>query len=193
MSCVLECNCPSGEVCGMPDINSYRYIENKVTGQRIIFVRTAEETNGKLLEMDAVYAPLSDEPPLHYHAHQTEQFCVAEGELTIRMNGYIRTYGKGSVLSIPPGQCHSMWNAGHIPARVTWRVIPALKTQEFLVTLSELANSGKTNRKGVPSIPRMVSLLLKYKASFRLHRPPMWMIYVLFFACTPMRLFKRYQ
>jgi len=193
ISYILYCNRPSREFCGMTACNNHRYIENKVTGQRIIFVRTAEETNGELLEMEAVYAPLSEEPPLHYHAYQWEHFSVSEGELTIRMNGEIQTYGKGSVVSVPSGERHSMWNAGHIPARVIWRVIPALKTQEFLVTLSELANNGKTNKKGVPSLPRMVSLLLKYKASFRLHRPPIWILYILFFACAPLSIFKRYQ
>ena len=48
-------------------------------GERLTFLKTATETNGDLLEMEAIYNPNSPQPPLHYHPYQEEQFRVLSG------------------------------------------------------------------------------------------------------------------
>ena len=54
-------------------------------GERLAFRRTAAETNGDLLEMEATYNPHSPQPPLHYHPYQDEQFRVLSGTFRTRV------------------------------------------------------------------------------------------------------------
>lgn len=143
---------------------------NQATGQIIRFLRTGEETEGQLLEMETVYESFSDEPPSHFHPRQEEVFEIRSGELTIRINSEIRTYKAGERIYIKRGVHHSMWNAGSRPAVVNWKVMPALDTAEFLTTLTILANTGKTNEKGIPAMPMMIYLLNKYRKSFCLSK-----------------------
>lgn len=160
-------------------------ITNKITGQRIRFIRTAEDTGGELLEMETVYSSFSDEPPIHYHPAQEEFFQVLSGELTVRIDADVKIYRTGAVIHIAPGLRHSMWNSGHLEARVNWKVYPAMDTANFLISLTALANMDRTNKKGIPSLPVMVFLLNKYKTSFRLQKPAMWLIRLLYLVFSP--------
>ncbi len=52
-----------------------RVIENG-KGERMVFLKTGDETGGELLEMEAHYRPNSPRPPEHFHPHQHERFEV---------------------------------------------------------------------------------------------------------------------
>jgi len=168
-------------------------ITNHVTGQVIRFIKKGSDTHGELLEMEAVYASFSNEPPLHFHPFQEEFFEVLAGELTVRIASEIRTYRKGEIVHVKPGMHHSMWNAGYADAMVNWKVYPALDTEQFLTTLTELANQGQTNMVGVPSLPLMLFLLKKYKATFRLAKLNGKSLSILSALFAPIFLFKQYK
>lgn len=162
-----------------------REIKNNITGQVIRFIKTGKETNGEFLEIEAVYEAYGLEPPEHYHPEQKEVFEIISGELSVRINSVLKTYTKGDVLHIKPGVKHSMWN-GHVNnAIVNWKIYPALNTEEFLTTMTLLANKGLTNDKGVPKLPLMIYLLNKYKASIRLSKISLGVIGSLFFLLKP--------
>jgi len=166
---------------------------NQVTGQVIRFLQTGEDTNGRLLKMESIYAPFSDEPPVHYHPMQDEYFKVLAGELAVRLAGNIRVYAAGEEIHIKPGTPHSMWNAGSVETLVTWKVVPALDTEQFLRTMTELANAGDTNVKGVPPLPVMVYLLKKYNKTFRISKPPIGVIKTLFVLLKPLFAMRRFK
>lgn len=65
---------------------------NPVRGQRLVFRRTAQETNGALVEVEAFYQPTSVTPVAHFHPHQEEYFEVFSGSMTIRVNGQEHIY-----------------------------------------------------------------------------------------------------
>ena len=59
-------------------------------GERIVFVKTAAETGGELLEMEAHYTPGRRPPPEHYHPHQEERFTGITGKMAARVGGTTR-------------------------------------------------------------------------------------------------------
>jgi quercetin dioxygenase-like cupin family protein len=98
-------------------------------GLRLRFVRTAAETGGELLEMEATYAGGGDPPPEHLHPRQAERFEVLEGSFRTVVDGRERRYGAGETFEVPAGTPHRM--AAEVPSRVRWEVRPALRTAEF--------------------------------------------------------------
>jgi quercetin dioxygenase-like cupin family protein len=101
-------------------------------GFRLRFVRTAAETGGELLEMEASYAG-GDLPPEHWHPSQHENFEVLEGAVKTIVDGVDRRYETGERFEVPAGVRHQMTGDG--PARVRWEVRPALRTAEFFARL----------------------------------------------------------
>src|SRR3712207_5857350 len=125
-------------------------LDNPVSGQRIIFRKTAADTGGELLEVESVYTrPTPSRPPVHYHPRQEERFAVLSGRLNVLVDGRERTLEEGEVLTVPPGVRHEMW-AEEAGVRVSWQTRPAMKTEAFFETIWGLAKVGKADEKGVP-------------------------------------------
>jgi quercetin dioxygenase-like cupin family protein len=105
-------------------------------GERIVFVRTAADTAGEVLEMEAHYSPGRRPPPEHYHPHQEERFTGIQGTVTARIRGIERTLAPGDEVAVAPGVKHTFWNAGTKEARLRWEVRPALATEELFEELA---------------------------------------------------------
>lgn len=144
----------------------------QVEKQRIVLRKTANETAGALLEMEAYYKPGSQYPPEHYHPLQDEHFEVTEGTLHVRLNGVQMTYVAGQSFDIPRGTSHSFRNGGDDEASVIWQVRPALKTQQFYETLWGLAADGKTNQVGMPNLLQIAVMMQDYADEFVPSSPP---------------------
>jgi mannose-6-phosphate isomerase-like protein (cupin superfamily) len=140
--------------------------------QRIMLRKTASETAGALLEMEAFYKPGGKYPPDHYHPHQDERFEVLAGSVNVRRGGVEMTYSAGQSFDVPRGTAHTFRNGGGEEARVIWQVRPALKTQQFYETLFGLAADGRTNRDGVPHLLQLAVMLQDYGDEFVLSSPP---------------------
>ena len=162
-----------------------QYLVNSRTGQSFLFLTTAKDSGGDILEIESSYPPFSEEPPVHYHPAQEECFTIVSGDLTVRIHGEIKVYSPGDVLRIKPGVPHSMWNAGWSKTVVSWQVYPAMETEYFLETMVDLANHGKTDEKGVPGLITMLHLLKTYKHVFRLFRPHFMILQILFVLLAP--------
>lgn len=102
-------------------------------GFRLRLVRTAAETDGELLEMEAGYGGTGGLPPEHLHPRQRERFEVLEGTIRAVVDGTERRYGPGETFEVPAGTPHAMAAEG--PSRVRWEVRPALRTAEFFERL----------------------------------------------------------
>lgn len=102
-------------------------------GFRLLLVRTAAETGGEVLEMEATYGGTSGLPPEHFHPRQAERFEVLEGTVRTVIGGTERRYAQGETFEVPAGTPHQM--AGDGPARVRWEVRPPLRTAEFFERL----------------------------------------------------------
>ncbi len=102
-------------------------------GFRLRLVRTGNETDGELLEMEASYGGTGDLPPAHFHPRQAERFEVLEGAVRTVVDGAERRYEAGETFEVPAGVVHQMTGDG--PARVNWQIRPALRTAEFFERL----------------------------------------------------------
>jgi hypothetical protein len=67
---------------------------------RLRFLRTAADTNGELVEMEATYRPGSVEPLEHFHPRQEEHFEVVSGSLRARVGTDDRSLPAGDELDI---------------------------------------------------------------------------------------------
>ena len=148
-------------------------LNNQLTEkQQIVLRKTAKQTDGALLEMEATYKPGGKFPPLHYHPLQDEHFEVIKGQVEVRIGDQQATYAAGQAFDIPRGTPHTFRNSGAEEASVIWQVRPALKTQEFYETLWGLAADGKTNQDGVPHLLQAAVMMQAYADEFVLSSPP---------------------
>jgi quercetin dioxygenase-like cupin family protein len=138
---------------------------NQAGGQRLIMRRVAAETGGQLLEMEAVYAPGGQPPPVHAHPHQEERFTALAGLMRVRVAGHERQLAAGDTLVIPAGTPHTMWNDGSEEVRLRWEVRPALRSEDFFEELYGLAGTGR------PPLLRLGALFRAYRDEFRLTSP----------------------
>ena len=168
-------------------------ITNHQSGQSIRFLKTAKDTGGKLLEMESFFQPRSTEPVAHYHPIQEENFTVLDGTLQVRINGVVQQLKAGSQLHVAPNTVHSMWNAGEVPARVSWRVSPALETEYFLENGIGLANDGKLAKNGMPPLLQTVLIARRFSGVFRITKPPYPVQRLLFAVLAPIAYLKGYR
>jgi mannose-6-phosphate isomerase-like protein (cupin superfamily) len=147
-------------------------ITNPIVGLSLLFVKTAADTGGELLEMDATYEPSSAEPVVHFHPRQSERFEILEGVLRARIGDAERELQAGETLDIEAGVPHAMWNQGPAQARTRWQTRPALRTENFFESTFRLAREGKTNEKGLPGPLQLAVIAGEYRDEFRTTSPP---------------------
>jgi quercetin dioxygenase-like cupin family protein len=102
-------------------------------GFRLRLIRTADQTEGELLEMEATYSGSGGMPPEHLHPQQVERFEVLDGEIRTIIDGAERRYERGESFEVPAGTPHRMTAEG--PSRMRWEIRPALRTAEFFERL----------------------------------------------------------
>ena len=161
-------------------------LTNPVTGFRLHFRRTAAETNGELLEVEATYAAFSARPPEHYHPEQREDFEMLAGGVRVCIAGTVRDLGPGEKLRIGVGVRHAMWNPRGEEARMLWQVRPALKTEALFEVLMFLAERGRTDRRGAPRLLDLAVLSRHYRREMALARPPRAVQALVFGALAPL-------
>ena len=149
-----------------------RVLLNRVTGQRLIFRRTAAQTRGRLLELELVYPPGGFRPLDHLHPEQEATVEVLEGTLRARVEGRPRSIAAGDVLVLPAGARHAVWNPGPTEARAVWLTYPALASEALLETLWALGRLGRTDRRGLPGVLQVAVLLRAYSHEVQLAWPP---------------------
>jgi quercetin dioxygenase-like cupin family protein len=119
---------------------------------RIVFRRTAQETERSLLEFDFFLAGRGVIAEEHLHPVQHERFEVIAGQVKGLVAGRARTAGPGDEVTVPPGVRHAWWNAGDETAHLRVQFRPALATETLFETFFALARSGRTDERGVPNL-----------------------------------------
>ena len=147
-------------------------IENPVTGERLVFKKTAAETNGEYVLFECFVEPSGFVAAAHVHPYQEERFQIIEGSVTFKLNGRELPTEPGDVVLVPPGMKHQFWNAGADEARFACEVRPALDFEQLIETMFSLAQAGKTNRKGMPNPLRLAVIAKAHFDTVRLPFPP---------------------
>jgi quercetin dioxygenase-like cupin family protein len=151
-------------------------IVNPVTGHRIIFRKTTQDTDGELLQMDWIGRPGWKAGPAHVHSFQEERFEVIAGTLGSHVAGVEHTHKPGDEVIVPAGTTHTAWNAGEeeeVHALVELR--PAtMRSETMLETVFGLAQHGKLSKAGIPRNPFRLALIVHdYEDQIYLARPPL--------------------
>jgi len=148
------------------------HLTNAATGQRIVFRRTAADTNGALVEVESFLPAGQSAPPEHVHPFQEERVEVVSGIVFVRLGGRPCLLRAGDILIVPPGVPHAITNGGGDEAHLMWQASPALKTEAFLETMWGLAQAGKTDRHGVPGPFQRAVMMREFGNEIRLARTP---------------------
>lgn len=155
-------------------------IVNPLTGQRMVFLETGEETGGELLRIDS-YNPPS--PPLegeHVHPFQESGAEVISGSLRFSVSGEERSVKAGESITIPANTPHLFWNDGEEEAHSVQWFKPALTIDRFFETYFALARDGKLDEKGLPYFWRLAVMVPYFGDDIRLPSPP-WTVQKAFF------------
>lgn len=137
-------------------------IFNPVTGDRIVFLRTAAETEGELVEFDDFWTKPGHRAPGHLHPKMEESWEVFRGTPCFRIGDEDILATTGDVVVAPPGVSHMGWNAGDDEVYVRVRMRPALRWEDFMIALFGLAEAGHTDEEGIPEPELAVQLLSEF-------------------------------
>lgn len=143
-------------------------IENPRTGQRMVFITERPE----LLEIETVNRPSSVREPVHVHPQQESGARVTAGTLRFWVDGVESTVGAGASITIPAGTPHHFSNDGPDDAHAVQWFRPALRTREFFETLFALANDGRIDAKGMPSLMQLAVMVPEFSHEIRTTSPP---------------------
>ncbi len=138
-------------------------ISNVVTGERITWIETAQDTNGARLVFNFSVKPGGRLPVMHLHPQQSETFQMERGHFWVKLNNEVRELTAGDQLTIAPGEPHTWWNEGNEDAHMRVTFAPALNTEVFLEQFFGLANDGRTKPDGTPSFLQIMAMANRYQ------------------------------
>src|ERR671914_1936124 len=147
-------------------------LENPITGEVLVFHRTATETDGESVLVETIVRPHGFVAAAHVHPYQTERFEVLEGALGLRVGDRELVARPGDVATVAPGTPHRFWNAGESDARFLCEVRPALQFESLIETMFTLAAEGRTNRRGLPNPLQLAVIARAHFDTVRLPFPP---------------------
>jgi mannose-6-phosphate isomerase-like protein (cupin superfamily) len=146
---------------------------NTLTGEKAVFVETAEETEGRRIVVDFAVEPGGFVPGgEHLHSTCSEHLEVRAGRITFDVGGEEREVGAGEEITVVPGTWHRWWNAGDDEVRIRARVEPAIRFQEAIVVFWGMCSDGLTNDEGQPSPLLGALVATRYSREIRYRRPP---------------------
>jgi quercetin dioxygenase-like cupin family protein len=147
-------------------------LENPASGDRLVFLRTAAETGGEVLEYELEFVPRGFAVRDHLHPRQEERHEVLDGELGIVVGGRERRLGAGDVEVVPPRTAHRIFavDGGRVRARFALR--PALESEVLLETLFGLARDGKVGASGDPGLLQLAVIFRDFSELGHPTRPP---------------------
>lgn len=135
---------------------------NPAGGERIVFLQTAADTGGRLLEMDDFWTRPGHRTSEHIHPEMQERWEIIAGSVCFRIAGVERIAGPGEVVIAPAGAPHMAWSADAAPVHLRIQMRPALRWERFVERLFALARDGRTDERGMPDSTPMIELLREF-------------------------------
>lgn len=148
-------------------------IWNPLTGEKAVFVASAEESGGARILVDFAveeggFVPGGE----HIHDACSEHFEVRQGRITFVLDGDERTLTAGDEATVEPGTWHRWWNAGEGEVQARVRIEPALRFEEAILAFWGLCADGHTNAEGRPSPLFGALIATRYRPELRYREPP---------------------
>ena len=154
-------------------------LENPVSGERITFLQTAADTDGRLLEFELELAEDGHVPGAHVHPEQEERFHVLEGTMQFRLGLRKIVAGPGETVVVPAGRVHRFANGGEGTARVRVEVEPALDMEQLSRPRSSSRTRATRRARACPSRCTSPCSSAAYEREVRAPFPPAWVVRVL--------------
>ena len=127
-----------------------REIYNPVQRDRVIFLKTADETDGEFTLVELEVAPGGGNP-LHFHTTFTERFTVEAGELGAQIGKRRLTLRAGEGELVPVRVAHRWFNPSTETVRARVELRPGCSGFEEALRISYgLARDGRMTAKGIP-------------------------------------------
>ena len=108
-----------------------RNIQDPLTGQHLMFLETAADTEGTSLRAEVRLEP-GGFVPRHLHVRQDERLEVLAGAVRFRSRGEDRVLGPGDTSVITRRHIHRVANAGPGEARFVLEVQPARHIEQTM-------------------------------------------------------------
>ena len=150
-----------------------RTIENPLTGERVTFLATAEETNGEYVRIRNETSAGAPGVVMHYHLAYTEAFEVLEGNLDVCVgteeNHLVLAEGESAF--VPLNTAHRFWNSSTEPVVFEVEIRPARNFEKALRAHFGLVQDGKTNDKAIPKNVFELALIYELSESYIVGMP----------------------
>jgi quercetin dioxygenase-like cupin family protein len=140
-------------------------LESPRIGQTITFLRTASDTDGAELAIEARMRPGAFIPS-HRHLHQEETFKVLDGTASFTVARRRIVAGPGERVQIPPGVAHRFRNRSSDDVHVRSTLRPALRAEDLFERLFRLGAAGRVNRLGAPNPLETARLIREFRDEF---------------------------
>ena len=141
-------------------------ITNPTNGDSYEFLETAKDTNGVRVAMKATIKSKGQIVPKHYHVLQDETFEVISGQMTIFLDGSMRTLSAGEKITLPKNIPHNHFNNDDVPLTYIHTVTPALDFDYLIENLVGLAADGKSKNGKYGLVQELVSIKYLDSKSF---------------------------
>jgi len=148
-------------------------LENPVTGERLVFRRTAAETGGEVLEYELVFRPQGFVVQQHVHPSQSERHEVTAGALGLELPTGRQVLRAGDVVDVPARTPHRLFPADGSLVTAVFELRPALRSEELLTLFFRLANEGKVSRKGNPHLLELALIAREFEPEGYATKPPL--------------------
>lgn len=135
--------------------------ENKITREYAVVLRGTEDRSGRPMIVHLTARPGAAVVGEHVHPNLRERFTVVSGRLEAKIAGTRYRLGPGQSTVIEPGVVHDWWNPSdsedaHVLVELEDGPGAAdgnlARFELMIATLFSLANDGKVDRKGRPSL-----------------------------------------
>jgi mannose-6-phosphate isomerase-like protein (cupin superfamily) len=153
-------------------------LTNTLTGEQVIFRKTAKDSHGKEVEFEQFLPPGRGQTAEHIHLEQLESFKIISGTAVYAINGVAGTAGPGETVTIPKNVVHiNPRNASSEMLHMFRVVDPANGAEIFYETIFGLASDGKTNKNGFPNPFQMAVIFQALDATtfFYPRQIPIWL------------------
>ena len=160
-------------------------------GDRIVFLKTAKETKGELLQFDDFLKVDGRGPIEHFHLRQEERLEVMKGAACVLVNGQERRLNPGDFVIIAAGAPHRWWNCGDVELQLRTEFRPAYDLERFFELIFGLARDGKTDETGSPVFLQIAVMSTAY--GIYLPQPPLFLQKLLFAVLGPIAKMRGYR
>jgi hypothetical protein len=147
--------------------------ENRVTGERGVVLRGTEDNDEQPARVHLIVQPRGAVAGEHIHPRVREGSGSSPAGSERAWTGVERTVTAGGEAVAVPGTWHGCWNPGEVDARVLLELSPLDPWFEQMIgTMYGLANAGKTNAKGMPTLLQPAMTGREFRDVAQYARPP---------------------